>query len=171
MSATEKNPGSSDILEASSVEVLASEGRPYGPDDERKLVRRLDMRIMPVVCVLYLFACKCLSCATYLGRSWCTCVDLDRINLGNARLQGLPQDVLHGDPTGVLFDWVNSAFYFSYVCCSAQLVAHGLWLTLVMQILCPVPAIILSKLCQPRLWFGCAAICWGLCSVLMVRDS
>ena len=41
--------------------------------------------------------------------------DLDRTNLGNARLQGLPQDVLHGDPTGVLFDWVNSAFFFSYV--------------------------------------------------------
>lgn len=42
-------------------------------------------------------------------------VDLDRSNLGNARLQGLPEDVLAGDPTGVLFDWVNSAFFFSYV--------------------------------------------------------
>ena len=42
-------------------------------------------------------------------------VDLDRTNLGNARLQGLPQDVLGGDPTGVLFDWANSAFFFTYV--------------------------------------------------------
>ncbi|PIL23410.1 MFS general substrate transporter [Ganoderma sinense ZZ0214-1] len=65
-------------------------------EEERRLVRRLDMRLMPVLCALYLFAY------------------LDRINLGNARLQGLPEDVLHGDPTGVLFDWVNSAFYFSY---------------------------------------------------------
>lgn len=40
---------------------------------------------------------------------------LDRSNIGNARLQGLPQSTLHGDPTGVLFDWVTSAFYFSYV--------------------------------------------------------
>lgn len=48
-------------------------------------------------------------------------VDLDRINLGNARLQGLPRDVLHGDPTGVLFDWVTSAFYFSYVSYAAML--------------------------------------------------
>ncbi|TFK82621.1 MFS general substrate transporter [Polyporus arcularius HHB13444] len=85
---------------------------------------------MPLICLLYLFAY------------------LDRINLGNARLQGLPQDVLGGDPTGVLYDWVNSAFYFPYI-------------------LCPVPAIILSKLCPPRLWFGCAALAWGLCSVLM----
>jgi hypothetical protein len=44
-----------------------------------------------------------------------TSTDLDRLNLGNARLQGLPQDILGGDPTGVLFDWVNSAFYFTYV--------------------------------------------------------
>lgn len=46
--------------------------------------------------------------------------------MGNARLQGLPQETLNGDPTGVLFDWVNSAFYFSYVghffrWCSARL--------------------------------------------------
>jgi hypothetical protein len=44
-----------------------------------------------------------------------TSTDLDRSNLGNARLQGLPQDILGGDPTGVLFDWVNSVFFFTYV--------------------------------------------------------
>lgn len=41
--------------------------------------------------------------------------DLDRSNLGNARLQGLPADVLHGDKSGKQFDWINSAFFFSYV--------------------------------------------------------
>lgn len=41
--------------------------------------------------------------------------DLDRTNLGNARLQGLTEDNLGGDPTGTLYDWVNSAFFFSYV--------------------------------------------------------
>lgn len=40
---------------------------------------------------------------------------LDRSNLGNARLQGLPQDTLGGDPTGKRFDWVNSVFFFAYV--------------------------------------------------------
>ncbi|KAI1794378.1 MFS general substrate transporter [Ganoderma leucocontextum] len=100
---------------------------PSSMEREKRLVRRQDMRLMPVLCALYLFAY------------------LDRINLGNARLQGLPQDVLHGDPTGVLFDWANSAFYFSYV-------------------LCPVPAILLSKLYPPRRWYGFAALGWGLCS-------
>ncbi|KAI0760253.1 MFS general substrate transporter [Fomes fomentarius] len=99
-------------------------------EEERRLVRKLDKRVMPMLCMMYLFAY------------------LDRINLGNARLQGLPRDVLHGDPTGVLFDWVTSAFYFSYI-------------------ICPVPAILLAKLCPPRIWFGCAAIGWGVCSLLM----
>ncbi|KAF8517140.1 major facilitator superfamily domain-containing protein [Hysterangium stoloniferum] len=73
---------------------------------------------------------------------------LDRGNLGNARLQGLPRDTLHGDPTGVLFDWINSGFFFSYI-------------------LFQVPATILSKLFPPRLWLGGAAVGWGICSVLM----
>ncbi|KAL6306376.1 MFS general substrate transporter [Sparassis latifolia] len=98
--------------------------------EEKRLVRRFDARIMPIACILYLFAY------------------LDRTNLGNARLQGLPKDVLHGDRTGVLFDWVNSAFFFSYI-------------------LCQVPATIVSKLCPPRLWLGCSAIGWGICSTLM----
>lgn len=46
-------------------------------------------------------------------------LDLDRTNLGNARLQGLPEDILGGDASGRLFDWINSAFFFSYV--------SGLW--------------------------------------------
>ncbi|KAI0366855.1 MFS general substrate transporter [Pilatotrama ljubarskyi] len=104
---------------------------PVSPSvEERRLVRKLDWRIMPIACIMYLFAY------------------LDRSNLGNARLQGLPQDTLHGDPTGVLFDWVNSAFFFSYI-------------------ICQVPATILSKLFPPRIWLGCATVGWGLCSVLM----
>ncbi len=107
-----------------SIELLESmhsaEIRTYDPTNsaaqERRLVRKLDMRIMPMLCMMYLFACKSTtSLRTSLQLSFVFYSDLDRINLGNARLQGLPQDVLHGDPTGVLFDWVNSAFYFSYV--------------------------------------------------------
>ncbi|GBE88729.1 Uncharacterized transporter [Sparassis crispa] len=96
---------------------------------ERRLVRRLDARIMPIVCLLYLFAY------------------LDRTNLGNARLQGLPGDALNGDPTGVLFEWVNSVFFFSYI-------------------IFQIPATITSKLFPPRIWLGCSALGWGLCSTL-----
>ncbi|KAI0346154.1 MFS general substrate transporter [Trametopsis cervina] len=97
---------------------------------EKRLVRKLDMRIMPIACILYLFAF------------------LDRSNLGNARLQGFPQDVLHGDPTGNLFDWTNTAFFVSYI-------------------LFQVPASITSKLFPPRIWIGCAVVGWGTASTLL----
>ncbi|KAI0738942.1 MFS general substrate transporter [Daedaleopsis nitida] len=131
MSVDEKSKASVEIVEYAQPEgSLVNESARCSPEEERRLVRKLDMRVMPMLCMLYLFAY------------------LDRINLGNARLQGLPQDVLHGDPTGVLFDWVTSGFYFSYI-------------------ICPVPAILLSKLCPLRLWFACAAVGWGMCSLLM----
>ncbi|KAL4067018.1 major facilitator superfamily domain-containing protein [Scleroderma yunnanense] len=97
---------------------------------ERRLLRKLDRRILPLTCLLYLFAY------------------LDRSNLGNARLQGLPDDVFGGDPTGIMFDSVNSAFYITYI-------------------LCQVPWTVLSKYYSPRLWIGCSAILWGLCSTFM----
>ncbi|KAI9507293.1 MFS general substrate transporter [Russula earlei] len=99
-------------------------------EQERRLVRKIDRRILPITCLMYLFAY------------------LDRTNLGNARLQGLPQDILGGDRTGKKFDWVNSVFFMSYI-------------------LCQVPATILAKLFLPRLWLGSAAIGWGICSTLM----
>ncbi|KAJ3552701.1 hypothetical protein NM688_g4014 [Phlebia brevispora] len=119
--------GSRDLL-GDAKDTVKVDQRPVSPSEpsleERRLVRKIDTRILPVVCILYLFAY------------------LDRSNLGNARLQGLPQDTLGGDPTGKLFDWVNSAFFFSYISCQ-------------------VPATLLSKLFPPRLWLGGAAVGWG----------
>ncbi|KAI0090138.1 MFS general substrate transporter [Irpex rosettiformis] len=101
-----------------------------GSTEENRLVRKLDMRIIPTLSIIYLFAF------------------LDRSNLGNARLQGFPQDVLGGDPTGNLFDWTNTAFYIAYI-------------------IFQVPATIVSKLCPPRIWLGCAAIGWATASTLL----
>ncbi|KZV76510.1 MFS general substrate transporter [Peniophora sp. CONT] len=98
---------------------------------EKALVRRLDLRILPIACLMYLRAV------------------LDRSNVGNART--MPQSidvVLGGDPTGALFNWITSVFYFSYV-------------------LCQVPATLLAKLFPPRLYLGISAIGWGLSSTLM----
>jgi len=99
--------------------------------EEQQLLNKLDRRILPITCLLYLFAY------------------LDRSNLGNARLMGLPSILgKNKDPTGVLFDWVNSAFFFSYI-------------------LCQTPATVVSKLYPPRVWMACCAAGWGLTSTLM----
>ncbi|KAF7795872.1 hypothetical protein EIP86_007039 [Pleurotus ostreatoroseus] len=48
--------------------------------DERKLLRKIDLRLVPVLCILYLLAF------------------LDRVNISNASLFGLKQDLkLEGD--------------------------------------------------------------------------
>ncbi|KAJ7911235.1 MFS general substrate transporter, partial [Mycena leptocephala] len=72
---------------------------------------------------------------------------LDRSNLENARLLGLPKDTPNGDVTGKLFDWITSVF-FAYV-------------------LCQVPGAIASELFPPRVWFACSTIVWGVSSTLM----
>ncbi len=48
----------------------AGDARPEDPvseDEERRLVRKLDRRILPIACLLYLFACQ-----SYFGRSTLT---------------------------------------------------------------------------------------------------
>lgn len=65
-----------------------------------------------------------LSAVTRIPSDYHTYPDLDRSNLGNARLQGLPEDILGGDPTGLLFDWLVAVFFIPYV--SAQPNGHVL---------------------------------------------
>jgi len=130
MSNDELTKGSVEImLERSDVDSIQPQDEVQSVE-EKRLVRKLDNRILPIACLLYLFAY------------------LDRSNLGNARLQGLPADILHGDKSGKQFDWINSAFFFSYI-------------------IFQVPATIVSKLFRPRLWMATAAFGWGLSSTMM----
>ncbi|KZT53031.1 MFS general substrate transporter [Calocera cornea HHB12733] len=98
---------------------------------EHKLIRKIDRMLMPLLMTIYLFAF------------------LDRSNLGNARLQGLPQDLLGGDPTGQLFAWLNAAFFFAFITLS-------------------YPGTILAKKFKQNRWMGIACIGWGVASVLQV---
>ncbi|KIW64783.1 hypothetical protein, variant [Phialophora macrospora] len=71
------------------IPTTTSADAPFSSDDgslhidyaaERKLVHKLDLHIMPIIMLLYLFSF------------------LDRVNIGNARLYGLEEDInLHGN--------------------------------------------------------------------------
>ncbi|KZP00996.1 MFS general substrate transporter [Calocera viscosa TUFC12733] len=102
---------------------------PLDPAFEQKLVRKLDKMIVPTLMGIYLFAY------------------LDRGNIGNARLQGLPQDILNGDPSGALFAWLSAAFYFAYV-------------------IFQYPATIYAKKFKQHYWIATACFGWGLVSLL-----
>ncbi|KAG1736128.1 uncharacterized protein EDB91DRAFT_538616 [Suillus paluster] len=88
----EESSGDQKMFETTTVSIDA-----VTLEHEKKLLRKLDRKILPLTCTLYLLAY------------------LDRTNLGNARLMGLARDTLGGDPTGVLFDVANSAFFITFV--------------------------------------------------------
>lgn len=60
MSLEEKQHTSVEEEKADSVDERAPVVPAHTPDEERRLVRKLDMRIMPIACIMYLFACECL---------------------------------------------------------------------------------------------------------------
>lgn len=85
--------------------------------DERKLMRKIDIRLLPVLCILYLLAF------------------LDRVNISNAAIFGLKEDLNLG---GVEYNTALTIFFVPYIICEIpsnillkRLKPH-LWLSLCM---------------------------------------
>ncbi|KAK0335539.1 hypothetical protein LTR91_017035 [Friedmanniomyces endolithicus] len=76
------------------AERIAASFVPPTPEEERKVIRKLDRRLLPLVFVLYSLAV------------------LDRSNLGNARLAGLTKSI---DLSGNRYAWLGTIFYISYI--------------------------------------------------------
>lgn len=88
---------SSSPLDNEVLEVATTTDPEKGSDHkllERKIIRKLDLRLLPLLCILY-----------FLGY-------LDRSNIGNAKLGGLIEDL---NLTTSQFQWCLSIFYFGYV--------------------------------------------------------
>ncbi|OAP61965.1 retrograde regulation protein 2 [Fonsecaea erecta] len=64
------------------------------PALERRVVRKIDLRVTPLVTFLFLLSF------------------LDRSNIGNARIAGMEDDL---DLTGNRYDWLLTIFYISYI--------------------------------------------------------
>jgi len=81
-------------LERLDVEEAAADFVPPTPDEERRLIRKLDRRLLPLVLILYTLAI------------------LDRSNLGNAKLAGMEDDI---DLSGNRYNWLGTVFYIGYI--------------------------------------------------------
>ncbi|CAM1509126.1 Fc.00g028650.m01.CDS01 [Cosmosporella sp. VM-42] len=97
-----------------------------GTVDEKKLVRKLDLHIIPLVMALYLFSF------------------LDRVNIGNARLYKLEEDL---DLSSNKFQVAVSILFVTYL-------------------LFEVPSNLVLKLFTPRRWIAFIAAAWGLIATL-----
>lgn len=91
---------------------------------ERKLVRKLDVLIMPLAVLLYLSAY------------------LDRGALGNAKLQGLEEDLLEPNPD-TKYSIALSCFFITYITFS-------------------IPGTLAAKALNPSLTISCGALVWSL---------
>ena len=90
----EKNLG----LEKSNEEIQQSpqphQHHHIHPDVEKRVVRKMDLRIVTLVSALYVLAF------------------LDRSNIGNARIAGMQQDL---DLVGNRYQWLLTIFYITYI--------------------------------------------------------
>ncbi|KAI1328203.1 MFS general substrate transporter [Xylariaceae sp. FL0255] len=97
MSEVEREKEISAILgdDPAMLEARQEDGRvEYAAEEERRVVRKLDLNLMSLFFVLYLFAF------------------LDRGNIGNAKIAGLDTDL---DLVGNRYQWLINAFYIAYV--------------------------------------------------------
>ncbi|OAA77952.1 Major facilitator superfamily domain, general substrate transporter [Akanthomyces lecanii RCEF 1005] len=94
--------------------------------NEQKLVRKLDLYLIPLIMMLYLFSF------------------LDRVNIGNARLYKLEEDL---GLSSTQFQIAVSIFFVPYL-------------------LFEVPSNLVLKLFTPRRWIAALAFCWGLVATL-----
>lgn len=91
------------------------------PAAEKKLIRKCDLHVIPILSVLFLLAF------------------VDRINIGNARLQGLEKDL---GMTGHDFNIALFIFFIPYI-------------------LCEVPSNIILKKVAPSTWLSGIMVAWG----------
>ena len=100
-------------------------GTHIDPVAEKKLLRKLDIRVLPPLFVLFLLAF------------------LDRTNIGNARIQGLTQDLKMVGP-----DYNIALFVF-----------------FIPYILFEVPSNLILKKMAPSTWLSVIMVLWGLCTL------
>ncbi|RDW58327.1 hypothetical protein BP5796_12257 [Coleophoma crateriformis] len=95
--------------------------------EARRIVRKIDFRLVPLLAFLFLI------------------VQIDRTNIGNANIAGMPQD-LH--LTGPQFNIAVSIFFVPYA-------------------LLEVPSNIVLKILRPSIWISILCFSWGTVMTLM----
>ncbi|KAI1638431.1 major facilitator superfamily domain-containing protein [Biscogniauxia mediterranea] len=100
---------------------------PFAHLDEKKILRKMDMRLIPMLAVLYLLSF------------------LDRGNIGNAKIEGLQEDLgMSADQ----YNWCLTVFFFTYAAFE-------------------VPSNLLLKRFRPSRWLPLIMVAWGAVMTLM----
>ncbi|KAM7184257.1 Major facilitator superfamily domain containing protein [Naviculisporaceae sp. PSN 640] len=95
--------------------------------DENRILRKMDLRLIPMLALLYLLSF------------------LDRGNIGNAKIEGLQEDLGMTDDE---YNWCLTAFFFTYAAFE-------------------VPSNLLLKKLKPSRWLPTIMVAWGVVMTLM----
>jgi hypothetical protein len=95
--------------------------------DEKKILRKMDLRLIPMLALLYLLSF------------------LDRGNIGNAKIEGLTEDL---GMSGSQYNWCLTVFFFTYAAFE-------------------VPSNLLLKKLRPSIWLPTIMVAWGIVMTLM----
>ncbi|KAK0634307.1 major facilitator superfamily domain-containing protein [Bombardia bombarda] len=95
--------------------------------DQKAILRKMDLRLIPMLALLYLLSF------------------LDRGNIGNARIEGLTDDI-HISPDQ--YNWCLTVFFFTYAAFE-------------------VPSNLLLKRLRPSRWLPTIMVAWGVVMTLM----
>lgn len=106
---------------STSIGNLTDDHQPIDKEAERKLMMKLDLHVMPMISLLYMLAF------------------VDRINIGNARIQGLEKDL---GMKGTDFNVALFVFFIPYI-------------------LFEVPSNIILRKIAPSTWLSFIMLCWG----------
>lgn len=112
--------------------------------DEKKILRKMDLRLIPMLAILYLLSF------------------LDRGNIGNAKIEGLAEDL---KLTGGQYNWTLTVW-------KALLNWNQILLTLCQAFFFTyaafeVPSNLLLKKLRPSIWLPSIMVAWGLVMTLM----
>ncbi|CAJ2510297.1 Uu.00g061970.m01.CDS01 [Anthostomella pinea] len=111
----------------SSTQVLATAPAPINADAERRLVRKIDLHVYPILFLVYALSF------------------LDRINISNARIQGLTEDL---DLYGNRFNIALFVYFIPYV-------------------LLEVPSNMIIKKMRPSYYLASLMAAWGIVNMCM----
>ncbi|KAH8703055.1 MFS nicotinic acid transporter Tna1 [Talaromyces proteolyticus] len=95
--------------------------------DEKKVLRKMDLRLLPMLSILYLLCF------------------LDRGNIGNAKIEGLPEEL---GLVGPQYNLCLTVFFFTYAAFE-------------------VPSNLLLKRLRPSIWLPSIMVAWGVVMTLM----
>jgi len=111
---------------------------------ERKLVARIDLHVIPFLCVLYLLGKPCTPSARRLPDSLAPTAFLDRVNIANANVYGMSKQL---NLTGDKYNIALVIFFAPYV-------------------LFEIPSNILLKRFKPRVWLSLNMFLFGFATIL-----